>query len=52
MKKLVFLTLLLFQFTTSFSQTENYRGQMKELIAKIDLLNDAETWTNLAITLY
>ena len=50
MKKLVFLTLLLFQFTTSFSQTDNYQGKMKELIAKIDSYNDAETLTNLAIT--
>lgn len=48
MKKMMLFAAACFVMTASFAQSDKYTGKMKELIAKLDSFNSADTWTNLA----
>lgn len=48
MKKIILFTAALFITAGVFAQSEKYTGKMKELTAKLDSLNSADSWTSLA----
>jgi hypothetical protein len=50
MKKSILIVLLLATTIFSFSQSEKYQTKMKELVPKMDSMNTADTWTNIANT--
>jgi hypothetical protein len=50
MKKITILAVSLFMLTAAFSQSEKYTAKMKEMVPKMDSMNSADNWTNMANT--